>query len=150
MKLISTAILLIAIQTGALAAGDPPKGFRAILWGNKAPQSLTKIAGPTSDGTSMYAPAKGAKLLPLLDLPVAEEAYSFTHGKFYSGTAWLDSRENFDKIKQLLFKSYGKPEFSNESKELYKWKWAGTKVELHLYYEKRFSRTTVTYTNGAI
>jgi hypothetical protein len=150
MKTLTVAAVLIALAASAFAAGEAPKGFRALVWGSKAPQSLTKVTGPTSDGTSLYAPANNTKLQPILDLPVAEEAYSFTNGKFYSGTAWLDSRENFEKAKQYLLEAYGKPEFANESLEIYKWKWPGSKIEVHLSYQKKFSRTALTYINNAI
>lgn len=81
---------------------------------------------------------------------VAEEAYTFSHGKFYSGSAWFDGLGNFEKVKSALFATYGKPSFVNEKLYIWKWKWQGNKVEVHLSYQSQFSRTTVTFLNNAI
>ncbi len=150
----SRRVVLAALAYAPLLAlaGSAPKGFRMLTWGAPAPRGLKRLAGPNSDGTSMYVPSPvaGRALQPLLGLPVSEEAYSFTHGKFYSGSAWLDGRANFEKAKAELLKTYGEPAFSNPNLELYKWKWPGSKVEVHLSYQAKFQRTTVTYANNAI
>lgn len=134
----------------AIAAAPAPTGFRSLTWGSRVPEGLKKLTGPTSDGTSLYVPRAGGKVAPLFGLPVAEEAYSFTHGKFYSGSAWFDGRGNFEKAKAALMSAYGQPTFANPSMDLYKWKWPGSKVEVHLYYQAKFARTTVTFLNNAI
>lgn len=143
-------LLALVISLAALAAAPAPTGFRSLSWGSRVPAGLKKLSGPTSDGTSMYVPVSGRKLEPLLGVQIAEEAYSFTQGKFYSGSAWSDGRGNFETAKATLTSAYGQPTFSNPSLELYKWKWPGSKVEVHLYYEARFARTTVTFVNDAI
>lgn len=140
----------VLVLSGLANAAEPPKSFRAFTWGSPATGGMKKLSGPTSDGTTLYVPAAGKKLAPLFEIPVAEEAYSFTHGKFYSGSAWLDGRENFDKMKAALTKTFGPSSFSNDRQDLYKWKWPATKIEVHLNYQAKFSRTTVTYLNNAI
>lgn len=150
-QLASLIALLVALLTSSLAsATEAPKGFRAWTWGSSSTSGLKKLSGPTSDGTSLYIPAKGKKPAPLLEVAVAEEAYSFTHGKFYSGSAWLDGRENFNRMKVALIKLFGQPSFSNDRQDIYSWKWPGTKIEVSLYYQAKFSRTTVTYLNDSI
>ena len=136
----------------ALATDAPPKGFRSLNWGATVPAGMKKIAGPTSDGTSLYIPRTiaGKILQPLFAVPVAEEAYSFTRGRFYSGSAWLDGRAMFERMKIELTKAYGQPTFSNPNLELYKWKWVDKRVEVHLSYQAKFQRTTVTYVNDSI
>jgi hypothetical protein len=106
----------------------------------------------SSDGTSLYSPpaAQAKNLQPILGVPVAEEAYSFHRGKFYSGSAWIDGQANFDAVKAALIKAYGQPAFSNPGMQLYKWKWAGNKIEVHLSYQAKFQRATLTYLNNAI
>lgn len=131
-------------------AGEPPAGFRNFKWGSSPRGSIKKIAD-TGDGVRMYAPTgAAAKLPPLFDLPVAEEDYSFSHGKFYSGDAYLDGEGNFQKTKAALTKAFGAPSFANESLKLWKWKWPKSSVEVHLSYQTKFARTTVTFVNSAI
>jgi len=145
--------LLIGCLTSAVvsaAAPEPPKGFRTTKWGAPPASGLKKLLGPTSDGTSMYVPPTGKKPQPLFDIPVASEGYSYTHGKFYSGSAWVDGQHNLEKMKAALSKEYGPPTFSNERMYLWKWKWPSKQIEVHLYYEQRFARTTVTFLNNAI
>jgi hypothetical protein len=129
---------------------NPPDGFRSLKWGSSPNVSVKKYSGPTFDGVTMYVPASDKAPSPMFKVPVAEEAYSFSNGKFYSGSAWFDGRGNFEKVKSVLFATYGPPSFSNEQIQLWKWKWQGTKVEVHLSYQASFSRTTVTILNDAI
>lgn len=132
------------------SAAEPPNGFRNLKWGSSPSASLKKFSGPTSDGITMYVPASGKAPSPMFETPVAEEAYSFSNGKFYSGSAWFDGRGNFEKVKAALLKTYGQPSFANEKMNLWKWKWRGNKIEVHLLYQSKFSRTTVTFLNDAI
>lgn len=125
-------------------AADPPKEFRGIKWG-VAPSASMKKLTVSSDGGSMYAPGKPPA--SLFGLPVAEEAYLYSKGKFSSGIAWLDGQENFKKVKTKLIEMYGQPEFANENLKLWKWKWPNG-VEVHLYFNK--DRSTVTYMKNAV
>lgn len=147
-----TAALLISFLSVSVsgAASEPPSGFRTTKWGAHPASGLKKLTGPTSDGTSIYVPSSGKKPQPLFDIPVAEEAYSYTRGKFYSGSAWLDGQANLEKIKVALSKAYGPPSFANEQSYLWKWKWPAKQIEVHLYYQSKFSRTTVTFLNNGI
>ncbi len=149
VTIIALLMLLSSLNVSA-ASGEPPKGFRAVKWGAAPANGLKKITGPTSDGTSLYAPSPGKQPQPLFDLPVAEEGYSYTKGKFYSGSAWLDGQPNLVKIKAALTKAYGPPDFANEQSNIWKWKWSSNKVEVHLSYQQKFSRTTVTFLNNGI
>jgi hypothetical protein len=148
----SLRVILGLLLLGAISANaaEPPKGFRSLKWGVAPPSGMKRMAGPTSDGTTMYVPASGKSLSPLFGIPVAEEAYSFSRGRFYSGSAWLDGRENFEKMKAALTKAYGNPSFVNERLYLWKWKWPGSRIEVHLYFQTKFTRTTVTFLNDAI
>jgi len=150
-KTITIAFLLSLLSVSVSAArAEPPNGFRNTKWGAPPAGGLKKLMGPTSDGTSMYVPSPGKKLQPFFDIPVAEEAYSYTRGKFYSGSVWLDGQANLAKMKAALSKEYGPPSFVNEQSYLWKWKWPSKKIEVHLYYQSKFSRTTVTYLNNGI
>ncbi len=151
MRLSVFAILCVLIGgVSILDAAGPPKGFRSLKWGAAPVATLKKVTGPTSDGTTMYVPASGKVLPSLFSLPVAEEAYSFTKGKFFSGSAWLDGRATFEKMKAALMKEYGQPSFSNERLYLWKWKWPRSRIEVHLSFQPKFARTTVTFLNDDI
>jgi len=149
-KSIAVLILWFLLFTSAVSrAAEPPNGFRNFKWGSAPNASLKKLSNPTAD-ISMYARASGKPPLSLFDVPVAEEAYSFSKGKFFSGEAWFDGQENFEKVKAALFNAYGQPSFANEGMNLWKWKWSGKQIEVQLSYQAKFSRTTVTFVNNAI
>ena len=153
MRLKSSVVLILGFLLVApimSSAAEPPNGFRNLKWGSSPNASLKKFSGPTSDGITIYAPVSGKAPSHLFDTPVAEEAYFFSNGKFFSGSAWFDGRGNFEKVKTALFRTYGQPSFVNEKNKLWKWKWQGNKIEIHLSYQLKFSRTTVTFLNDAI
>jgi len=149
-KSLRLSALVVSVTLFALSAqaGEPPAGFRNFKWGSHPRSGLKKITD-TGDGLTMYIPTAAMKL-PLFDLPIAEEDYSFSNGKFYSGDAYLDGEANFQKMKAALIKTFGAPSFSNDSLKLLKWKWPKSAVEVHLSYQRKFARTTVTFVNSAI
>ena len=136
--------------SAAAALSEPPKGFRNLKWGSAPGSGLKKIMGPTSDGTSMYVPAAGKKLEPLFDIPVVEEGYSYSKGKFFSGSSWLSGSANLENMKAALSKVFGPPSFANEQSQIWKWQWPKNKIEIQLYYQAKFSKATVTYLNNRI
>lgn len=95
----------------------------------------------------MYVPPDGTKLEPLFDIPVAEEAFMFSHGRFYSGSVWLDGSDNFEKMRAELTRRFGEPSFIAPRISLWKWKWQDGPIEASLSYQERFARTTVTFEN---
>lgn len=147
MRRIIAAMMIAFLSVSAWA--DTPTGFRELKWGSSPPRSLKKLAD-NGGGLTVYTPAAGTVPAPLFGLPVAEEAYEFSKLRFYSGSAWLDGRENFGKAKEALTKLYGPPTFSNQASELFKWRWPGGKVEVQLYFQAKFSRTTITFSNDGI
>ena len=145
------SLLLLALShpSPAVGAVPPPKAFRTLTWGSPPGEGLKRFASPTASVT-MYVPKAGKALAYLFGVPVAEEAYSFSSGRFYSGSAWLDGRDNLVRMRAALTKEFGRPTFANEGLQLWKWKWPGSQVEVHLSYQSRFARTTVTFLNNAI
>ncbi len=97
----------------------------------------------------MYVPLS-KKLEPLFNIPVAEEDYSFVHGKFFQGDAYLDGEPNLLKMRNALVQAFGNPSFANENLKIWKWKWPKKSIEIDLHYQAKFSRSTVTYANSAI
>ncbi len=153
MRIINIIGVLLGLLLSAVTivnATEPPKGFRTFKWGVPPSSALKKLSGPTADGVTIYVPASGKTLQPLFEVQVSEEAYSFSNGKFYSGSAWLDGQGNFEKMKAALIKAYGQPSFVNEGLSLWNWKWPGSQIEVHLSYQKKFSRTTVTFVNNSM
>jgi len=98
----------------------------------------------------MYTLPGTKKPEPLFDIPVAEEDYAFVHGKFYEGDAYLDGEPNLLKMKNVLIQAFGNPSFTNENLKIWKWKWPKKSIEIQLYYQAKFSRTAVTFSNSAI
>ncbi len=129
---------------------EPPTGFRNFKWGCPPRSGLKRIMEPTDEGLTMYTLSGTKKPEPLFDIPVTEEDYSFVHGKFYEGDAYLDGEPNLRKMKNALAQAFGNPSFTNENLKVWKWKWPKKSIEIQLYYQAKFSRTTVAFSNSAI
>jgi hypothetical protein len=84
--------------------------------------------GPTDEGVTMYTPVS-KKPEPLFGVPVREEDYSFVHGKFYQGDAYLDGDSNRQQMKNALTQTFGNPSFTNEQRKIWKWKWPKRSIE---------------------
>lgn len=143
------ATVLLFLTNSIAAPGEPPTGFRNFKWGAPPRSGLKKMMGPTDEGLTMYVPLSKKPEL-LFDIPVAEEGYSFIHGKFFEGDAYLDGKPNLQSMKAALVKAFGNPSFTNESFKIWKWKWPNKSIEIQLYYQAKFARTTVTFSNSAI
>lgn len=152
------AILGFLLFAGPADAGPPdtPKGFRDLAWGASPSEKLQKRpSSPPAGDIAIYQPRPGKPLPPLFKVPVAEEAYFFSKGKFFSASTWLDGKENFEKILAALIKKYGQASETinnyarhftpNERKNLRIWKWPDSPVEVRLTYDEKNSRATVTH-----
>jgi len=146
----SIVIFLFFSAVAVAATGEPPTGFRNFKWGAPPRSGLKKFMGPTDEGVTMYIPQSSNKPGPLFDIPVAEEDYSFVHGKFYQGDAYFDGEANLYKMKGALMNSFGNPSFANEDHKIWRWKWPKRSIEITLYYQAKFARSTVTFSNSAI
>lgn len=151
---IIVAVIGVFLFQGFAAAGPaaPPKGFRQLTWGASPDKYLKAVTGLSTPGISLYRPRSGKRPPPLFKVPVAEEAYSFAKGKFFSASAWIDGSDNYTKIKTALVEAYGDPAASKEgdTNNFSVWKWPGSSVEVRLAYHYKFARATVTYINPAV
>jgi len=158
---IVVAVLGFLLLGSAVASpADAPKGFRHLTWGAAPDKYLEKTSAPAAGDITLYRPRPGKPLPPLFKVAVAEESYSFSEGKFFSANAWLDGKENFEKILAALIKRYGQPSETinnyvrhfvpNERKNLKIWKWPDSPVEVRLTYDEKYSRATVTYINARL
>lgn len=134
----------------AVKPSVPPKGFRGYKWGDPPGSGLVKKGGQTRDGITMYIPKPGKSLSPLFGVQVAEEAYSFSYGKFWAGHAWFDGADNYERMKTALKQEFGAPTFVNEKLYLWKWKWPGSQIWMQLYYQPKFARTSMDVSNDAM
>jgi len=145
----SIVIFLLFVVVAVAAIGEPPTGFRNFKWGAAPRSTLKKFSGPTDEGLMMYIPVSN-KPEPLFGIPVAEEDYTFVHGKFYQGDAYFDGEANLYKMKAALVQAFGNPSFTNENLKIWRWKWPKRSIEITLYYQAKFARSTVTFSNSAI
>jgi hypothetical protein len=145
-SIFATALLLASAAAGL---GEAPTGFRNFKWGNPPRGAIKKFSGPTDEGLTVYIPLS-KKPEPLFDIPVAEEEYSFVHGRFYQSDAYFDGEPNLYKMKAALIRAFGNPSFTNESLKIWKWKWPNKQIEIQLYFQAKFARSTVTFSNSAI
>lgn len=82
-------------------------------------------------------------LSPFLGIAVAEDAYFFDNNKLYGGSLFFDGGDTLAKLKAALNERFGRPDFTNESMQLFKWKWADSGFELTLSHQSKFQRTTL-------
>jgi hypothetical protein len=110
-----------------------PAGFIGYKWGDSLPaahtQALIKILVPNHEGLTTYSVKRTDSLL---GLPVKEENYWFSHGRFYKGVAWVARSQSLIAAKAALLKALGPPSFSSEPLQLWKWYWPQTGVTAQL------------------
>jgi hypothetical protein len=146
-SLVVAAILALArvgntktsLESGALRvaisrqSNPAPAGFIGYKWGDSLPaahtQALIKILVPNHEGLTTYSVKRTDSLL---GLPVKEENYWFSHGRFYKGVAWVASNQSLKAAKAALLKALGPPSFSSEPLQLWKWYWPQTGVTAQL------------------
>lgn len=154
-------LVFLSLGPAVAAPAEAPKGFRQLTWGASPNKHLMEAPGPAARGITLYRPRAGKKPLPrLYNVPVAEEVYSFSKGKFFSASAWLDGKDNFEKILAALIEKYGQPSEAinnydrdfqpQKRKNLRIWKWPDSPVEIRLGHDEVYFRTTVTYLNPAV
>jgi hypothetical protein len=143
-----TLVAWLLAMPGRSDAGEPPKGFRDLLLGARPNGALKKKAG-RPDQVEIYVP-RSKKLQPLFELPVTEEAYLFTQGRFYSGIARIAGRANFHNIATALTGALGEPSYPSERPDVLKWTWPRSSIEVELSYDRNSSKSTVTFVNTAI
>ena len=140
----------LLLSTAIAGAAQAPMGFRDLTWGSSPGKQMKSIPAPVGGDVTMYKPAPGRSLPALFGVPVAEEEYSFSKGRFFSASAWIDGKKNFARIEAALIKAYGRPSVTDERRNFRIWKWSGSPVEVRLSYDDKFSRATVTYINTSV
>lgn len=140
----------LLLSTAVAGAAQAPTGFRDLTWGAPPDKQMKSIPAPVGGDMAMYKPAPGRASSPLFQVPVAEEEYSFSKGRFFSASAWIDGQENFAKIRAALIEAYGQPSVTDARKNFRIWKWPDSPVEVRLSYDDKFSRATVTYINTSL
>lgn len=126
---------------------NPPSAFRSLAWGAAPSPDLRRYAG-ASGGLTLYAPNTPARPVDLFGVPVTSELYHFAFGRFYLGQAFLDGRENFLAMKSALTTAYGKPSLRNDLAQVYAWQWDDAEVEVRLYYQATYDKSTVEFRSG--
>lgn len=106
-------------------------------------------AAPTKSlkgvGAGVWTTRTQNKLPPYAGIDIAEDAYLFDNNKLYGGQLFFDGADNFDKLKAVLNGQFGRPDFTNESMQLFKWKWADSGFEVALSHQSKFQRTTLSF-----
>jgi hypothetical protein len=146
-RIVAITIVLQLLGSGVAKAADAPTGYRDVRWATSPGKALKKEPAPYAGDVALYRPRPDKTLAPLYEVPVAEEVYSFLKGRFFSASAWLDGKDNFEKIKIALQATYGQPTVTDEHKNLRIWQWPDSPVEVRLSYNEKFARATVTYVN---
>lgn len=157
-SLVLAVFISMFVWPGEAGAGTaPPDGFRGLAWGASPDNRLQAQPVTDSNGIAVYLPRVGKRLRPILGVPVAEEAYSFSGGEFFSGSAWVDGKDNYLRARKAFEKKYGAPArkaghydrdtLADENKSLAIWTWPDSPIEVRLSFNEQFVRTTVTFLN---
>lgn len=155
-SLVLAAFISMFVWPGEADAGTaPPDGFRELTWGAAPDEHLQAQPVTDSNGIAVYLPRPGKRPKPLLGVPVAEEAYSFMGGEFFSGSAWVDGKDNYMRARKAFDKKYGAPArkaghydrdtLADENKSLAIWTWPDSPIEVRLSFNEKFARTTITF-----
>ena len=71
-------------------------------------------------------------------------------GSSTKATPILTAKRISNKMKAALIQAFGNPSFTNENLKIWKWKWPNKQIEIQLYFQAKFARSTVTFSNSAI
>jgi hypothetical protein len=126
-----------SFETGALRpaismqSASAPAGFLGYKWGDPLRAVRTdpfiKVIGPNHEGVTTYSVKRTDSLL---GLPVKEEDYWFSHGRFHEGVACIASSQSLKTAKDALVKAFGPPSFASE--QLWRWHWPQASVTAQL------------------
>ena len=74
---------------------------------------------------------------PIFDVPVSEQLVTWSHKKFWAGSAFIYGYRESDlaKLRAALIDQYGQPTFSNEEQHLTKWTWRDQKLVITLTFD---------------
>lgn len=108
-----------------------PVGFLGYKWGDPLravrTEAFIKIIGPNHEGLTSYSVKSTDSLF---GLPVKEEGYWFSHGRFSEGVASVANNQSLNAARDALVKAFGPPSFA--SQQLWKWQWPRTGVSAQL------------------
>ena len=124
--------------TPAKLRGQAPTEFRGLKWGAAPTKSLKSVGGGV-----VWTTRNQNGLPPYLGIAVAQDAYLFDNNKLYGGQLFFNGADTLDKLKAVLIEQFGLPDFANEARQIYKWRWAASGLEATLYHESNFQRTTL-------
>ncbi len=141
------SLLMHKLDEAGVPVRNCPEGFRHLVWGNPAPKSGLKMVAD-NDGVQMFIPDPPSIPEPLFGIPIAEESFSFSYGRFYKGDLWFDGKANFKRMRAALTEHYGPAQEFLPKVSLWKWKWTEDDVEVRLYYNK--TRSTLTLLNTSL
>lgn len=158
--LLLTIFAVLVACAGIDPTGSPneaPGGLRELTWG--APPDAGLRTQPVTDasGIAVYLPHEDKRTKRFLGVPVADEAYTFAGERFFSGSLWVDGKDNYVQVLKALEKRYGAPArtaghydrdtLADENKSLAIWHWAASPVEVRLSFSEKLGRATITYFN---
>jgi len=119
-------------RVAAFAQSTPaPVGFLGYKWGDPLravrTEALIKLVGPNHEGLTSYSVKSTDSLF---GLPVKEEGYWFSSGRFSEGVASIASNQSLKAARDALVKAFGPPSFASD--QLWKWHWPNTGVTAQL------------------
>jgi GYF domain 2 len=126
---------------------QPPSGYRGFRWGD-APTGSLKKRHEGSDGNVHYSIQDGAKSGPLFGVPVMDELFFFSKGRFYGAMTFLEGKDNAEIMREELTRRFGRPSFQSSSANLLKWQWKDGPIDIYWMYQEDHERTTVSFANG--
>ncbi|SEM34879.1 hypothetical protein SAMN04489760_11151 [Syntrophus gentianae] len=114
---------------------NEPMGFRGILWGQRLESLTGRTFLPLSEEGDVSSYRLQNDSLRIGNAEVSDIIYRFFRHRFYRATVLIDSYENFARIKESFFDSYGEGvSVSREETETYYW--SGAELDLSLEFSE--------------
>jgi len=112
---------------------NEPMGFRGILWGQRLESLTGRNFTKISDDGDVSAYRLNNDRLRMGHVEVDDIIYYFFRHRLYRVRVQIESHENFARLKEIFFESYGEGvSVSRDETETYYW--AGAELDLSLEY----------------
>ena len=139
--LLLTVVLSVMLSTVAFAYDNEPDDFRGIKWDT----DIDKLSDMelVLDGGDLKAYSRKGENMKLEDAQLSAVHYIFYKGRFYCVHIEFKGLENFNKIKDVLFKTYGQPEGTQYYDK--RFAWSGENASITLDFDGSIGRGELGY-----
>jgi hypothetical protein len=115
---------------------NAPPGVGDLFWGSRPTAAMIKVSGPSGPDKVSVWRSTGTKLRSAFGLPVTQENYFFRNDWLFAGEMVFDGLDSFQKIKDGIIKTFGPPDFVDNSGNVLEWDWQNPDIHLRISYKE--------------